>query len=465
MSRFTILHTNDIHGRVEGLARAAKLVGRIRAESGHPVLYFDAGDPEENSRPISHYTKGTAMHRLLDAAGCDLGAVGNGGFLRYGPQVLARYAEAIRHPLVLANLREADGSVIEGVQAAVMLEVAGKKLGIIGLTDPYEEYETYFGLRTLEALSLTKELAADLRNQGVDAVILLSHMGLAKDKELASGLGGEIPLIIGAHSHDLLPIGEQIGSVWIAQAGQFSEHLGRIELEWTEEGLEVCGIEVLPVGENVPQSPKVLSELGVLEREVASFLSQRIGELAGSFDYASDRECAAANLMADMLRERLNAEVGLVTAGMAFAGPLPGGALTRGQLLEVCYVTANPTVTEIKGWMLEAMLRKGLDQEFAAGKPKALRGTARGLMHVSGMSLRGEEICIGDRALEPERTYKLASSDGELAPEWGYTQKEWGLELRFEVPTILAEALEDYLRQHPGLKPETGRLGELKSLA
>lgn len=42
-----ILHTNDIHGRLEGLARIATLVERIRAENlAATVLYFDLGDSE-----------------------------------------------------------------------------------------------------------------------------------------------------------------------------------------------------------------------------------------------------------------------------------------------------------------------------------------------------------------------------------------------------------------------------------
>jgi 2',3'-cyclic-nucleotide 2'-phosphodiesterase (5'-nucleotidase family) len=49
-SSLIILHTNDIHGRVEGLARVTTLVQQIRADNpGTPVLYFDLGDVEEPS--------------------------------------------------------------------------------------------------------------------------------------------------------------------------------------------------------------------------------------------------------------------------------------------------------------------------------------------------------------------------------------------------------------------------------
>ena len=84
-----ILHTNDVHGRVEGLSRIATLVERIRSDSRDmPVLYFDLGDSEDYSNRLSNLTKGAAMHRLLSVMGCDAVAVGNGAIPRYGPGVL-----------------------------------------------------------------------------------------------------------------------------------------------------------------------------------------------------------------------------------------------------------------------------------------------------------------------------------------------------------------------------------------
>ena len=59
MQPLIILHTNDIHGRVEGLARIATLVEQIRIENpAIPVLYFDTGDIEENSIRLSNLRRG-----------------------------------------------------------------------------------------------------------------------------------------------------------------------------------------------------------------------------------------------------------------------------------------------------------------------------------------------------------------------------------------------------------------------
>lgn len=49
----TLLHTNDIHGRIEGLARVATLVERIREETPHRLIYVDAGDVEETTTRLA----------------------------------------------------------------------------------------------------------------------------------------------------------------------------------------------------------------------------------------------------------------------------------------------------------------------------------------------------------------------------------------------------------------------------
>src|SRR5690242_21825703 len=123
--RVTLLHTNDIHGQVDGLARVATLVERIREESSHRVIYVDGGDVEETTTRLSNLTKGVAMHRLLSAAGCEVAVVGNAAWLRYGPQVIADQARAAAYPLLLANL-----APIEGVRPTALID----GVGFVGVT-------------------------------------------------------------------------------------------------------------------------------------------------------------------------------------------------------------------------------------------------------------------------------------------------------------------------------------------
>jgi 2',3'-cyclic-nucleotide 2'-phosphodiesterase (5'-nucleotidase family) len=200
--RIIILHTNDIHGRTEGIARVATIVDRLRAEhSDIPVLYFDLGDVEESTVALSSLTKGAAMHRLLSAVGCDAAAIGNAALLSYGPAVLADEAAFARYPLLMANLCQGDGSPVPGTEPRYMLQAGNLPLGLIGITTDMPElgdiYESLLKLRILPLAEAVRELCAALRQDGAGAMILLSHMGLATDRQLASELQGKVVLILG----------------------------------------------------------------------------------------------------------------------------------------------------------------------------------------------------------------------------------------------------------------------------
>ena len=463
MQRFIILHSNDIHGHIDGLARIATLVEQTRAEHPDiPVLYLDGGDCEETMQRLSNLTKGAAMYRLLRVAGCAAATIGNGGLPRYSPHILPAYAQAARFPLLLANLRNPDGSLLEGVQATTLLDVGTLKLGIIGLTAPRfgkdSVYEEFFDLQVLPTFSLIRELATELRRQGADVVMLLSHLGLHEDVIVVLEIGDSVPLIIGAHTHNLAPAGVWGGNVLIAQAGEFAQHLGRLDLAWDGERVQVERVSVIPVTEDIPPSPRVQDELAAIEIEVEQMLNSVIGELAAPLDFAADRECGTANLLADALRERTGAELALVTAAMAPSGPLSAGPLKRISLWETCSSPANPGVVEMSGVQLLQIVKRGLDPVLAAERTRANRGHPRGLMHLSGASVRGDQLYIGDRPVEPERLYKVAASDWELGTVGGYADLAWNLQPSYEVQTIMRDVIEDYLKGKPPVVVEMGRL-------
>ncbi len=416
MDRFTILHTNDIHGHIEPLARAASLIATLR---------------------------------------------GNASPLRYGYQVLADQAAAASYPLLLANMRLSDGSPVPGVQPTAMLKLAGHRLGLIGVTSEAEGmYETWFGVTMLPIVPLVRELAAALRQDGADGIVLLSHLGLDLDRSVAAELQADVNIIIGGHSHSLLPNGEWVGDVLIVQAGQFAGHVGRLDLAWEDGRLHVIGAACLPVTDGLSPSTEVLAAAQAQEAAILPMLNQVIGELAQPLDFAEDRECGVANLMADALRVRMQADVSVVGAGEAFTGPLPAGPLARLALYDVCSSSANPGVVELSGTQLQTMVSRGLDPAFAAERLRTLRGAARGLLHLSGAVVRDGQLLIDGQPVEASRLYRVAGSDWELGALGGYVAAEWQLEPAYEVPTILREALEAYLAEHSPVAVTMGRLGE-----
>jgi 5'-nucleotidase len=419
--RLTLLHTNDIHGHDERIAQIATLVRREKAASPHTVLYLDAGDVEDTTNRLSNLTKGGAIHRLLGQATCDAATVGNASWLRYGPSVLAEHARVAPYPLLLANFDPVSGPV-----PFVLLG----EVGVFGLTASFQNIftDTEWGFTALDELEVARRSARDLRAQGAKLVVFLSHLGLDvpaenwDDRRLAPELQDDVDVIIGAHTHDLLPHGEWFGRVLVAQAGAFGANLGRIEVDG-----DSISASVEPIPDDTEGYPGVAEEAARIEAEVQTLLAEELGSVDAPLDAA---------WIAEMLRRRMGAEVGLFADGQTL-DVVPPGAVTRGALWEASESTANPGVTTMTGAQLADLIRRGNDPEFVAGSPRPLRGRPRGRLQVAGLS-PGE--------IDPQRAYTVAGTDWELDSFGGYALAEWGLRLRYDFPIIVREAIEEDLR-------------------
>ena len=466
MQRILLLHTNDVHGRVERLARAATIIDGVRRENQDAaVVYVDAGDVEETTSRLSNLTKGAAMHRLLHAAGCRAAAVGNGAVLRYGVEVMPELAAAVPYPHLAANLFR-DGRLVDGVEATTMLDAAGVRIGVIGLTptDWPDIYEGMFGVTRPPEDEVVREHAPELRAEGSNSVVVLSHIGLERDRALADAAGADVDLIVGAHSHDLLPKGERVGRVTIAQAGDFAEHVGVVELRVVDGRAAVGDVRVLEVTDEVPQHPRVLAEIEAIERELEEALGVVVGELADELELSDEHECAAANFMADVVRERMSAEVGLITSATAFDATLRAGPLTRRELYEVCSSPGVCGVASLTGAQLRKLVVKGVDPEYAADVPRSFRGRRRGFMHVSGAEVRDGELYVGGEPIDAQRVYRVAASDWELDNYGGYADPEWNLDVEYDMPHIMREAVEFHLERNPVVRAPAARVhGQLRS--
>jgi len=306
-------------------------------------------------------------------------------------------------------------------------------VGVIGLTASFADFfggELDWGSAPLPEIETARALARELRAAGASLVVVLSHLGLddgynagASDRTLARELAGEIDLIVGAHSHDLLPEGEWVGEVLIAQAGCYGDHIGRVEIDGDRMTASVEQVQ-----DDTPLHPAVAAEAELIEPEVRALLDEQIGVLAAPLD---------GDWIAEMLRVRTDAEVGLVAAGQALrVDHLPAGKLTRGALWDACESPANPGVTTISGEHLAQMIERGNDRAFAAETPRPLRGRKRGRLHVAGL-----------QAIDLEREYVVAGTDWELEHYGGLVEREWGLKVRYDFPTIMREAIEEHLRR------------------
>lgn len=469
----SIFHTNDIHGHVERLPRLSAFVRRLRAEAesaGRETLFWDAGDSADRRILLCSITKCAGFYPIMNAMDYTLQTMGNAISLPYGPQALAAVAQRADFPILAANLRDGrDGPLPEGITGSVMITLRdGVTLGVFGLTAPWGTIYEAFGYHMPDFVEMARDLSAELRVQGAQVVIFLSHLGLEDDRRVAEAVP-DIDVIIGAHSHDLLPEGEWCSGVLIAQAGDYAQHVGRVDLtvDTSSGAVRDRSARVFPVPEGEPEDPAVVAAIAAAEDEVERLKQQPIGESVAALDLDHFGECGIGSMTADALRARMDAEAAILMSGLFHTG-LPAGTITLGDLVAACFSTANPYVSEVRGAQIVQALEWGLMPERAQYHHHGFRGTPIGTPQISGLTVyydpdapdgeRVRRVLVNGKPLEPERVYRVAHTDAELMREYGYLVQSELVRSEGEVPTIVNEVIMDYLRDHSPLPPlERGR--------
>ncbi len=269
MRPFTIFHVNDLHGRDVALAKIATMMAQQHAANPTvPTLFVDAGDSQsKDDQSLAELTRGVSMHRLLALMGCRVSVLGNKCIPQWGLGVVPYYAHYM--PILLSNLALPDGSAINGTQPTFLYPIAGGLLGFIGITDDEVKFVDKFGLKTYPILETIQAHALALRQQGANAVVLLSHLGFSKDMVFAEYLQNDIDLIIGGHSHTSLFVGRRIGNVLLNHAGAYGRFLGRIDLQWSSDNtLNVEKAFLLPVMSQTVPSATIIDEIRAIRAEI-----------------------------------------------------------------------------------------------------------------------------------------------------------------------------------------------------
>jgi 2',3'-cyclic-nucleotide 2'-phosphodiesterase (5'-nucleotidase family) len=468
MINLTILHINDLHGRVSQLSRIATLVRQIRQDVetvGGYCIFVDAGDSEDTTLLESSLTKGSAMEAILRGAGCDYVALGNAIPTRYGHQAVADLARSFGRPLLCANMKDGDDKLIDGLQPFTLTTLGTLKAGIIGLTATNHTYRTFFKLNVEQPEAILPGVIAEVKAQGAKTTLLLSHLSSTVDQAVAEKIEG-IDIIIGGHDHRELDPPLVVKDTIIAQAGDFGRFLGRLDLKIDADTGNVLHYEgkLIPITEDIPPDPQTQEVIEAEKKRAHEVMNREIGILNDPIELYDDRECAAGYLLADALLERVkDAELSLVLAGHWDTG-LEAGPLTQGTLFAAVRSAANPARAELTGDQILQFLREALQPENAARKLHALRGRVVGMPHVAGARVRYTddleqiEVVINGKPLERERTYVVASTDLQFADFINYLAIPFE-QMEFEVPTIAPEVLEDYITRHsPVRAPDVGRM-------
>lgn len=258
VSKLTILHTNDVHSRLEpfpmdggknqglgGVEARAEIIKQIRAEEEH-ILLLDAGDIFQGT-PYFNIYKGEPEIKAMSAMGYDAATMGNHDF----DAGLENFATQLQHadfPIVLCNYDFTNTPMEFKYQPYKIFKKGKLKIGVtgVGIEGKGLVPDNLFGnTKYLDPISNANRIATMLKKEkGCDMVICLSHLGykyvdnkisdivLAKESE-------NIDLILGGHTHTFMDAPDSYtnkngNSVFVNQVGWAGIQLGRLDFEFSK---------------------------------------------------------------------------------------------------------------------------------------------------------------------------------------------------------------------------------------
>ena len=278
-----IVHINDHHSHLKPDGRLSLNLGgkTTRVKSGgmpsvvakikelqsksHNVLKLHAGDAVSGSLFFTLF-KGEADAALMNEVCFDAFALGNHEF-NEGDAGLAKFLDFLKSgkcktPVLAANIKPEVGvsaltpnSERDYFQPYTVMQIDGMKIGIVGIdivrktklsSSPDET--TIF----LDEAETAQKMVDELKQTGIDHIILLTHYGYQNEIELAAKIDG-VDVIIGGDSHTLLGDFDSIGLnasgpyptvvrgvggniVCVATAWQYSQIVGELDISFNEKG-------------------------------------------------------------------------------------------------------------------------------------------------------------------------------------------------------------------------------------
>ena len=210
-----ILHTNDVHGAVEGYAYIAQLKADYEAK-GAEVILVDAGDFSQGTTYVSS-TKGADAVTMMNAAGYDVVTLGNHEF-DYGYAQLKENMTKANFKVVCADVFNEDGTPIFDANYTYTTK-SGVKVGFFGMETPETQTKAnpalIKGLTFATGDAFTKAAADQVAAlKDADVVICLAHLGVDAESapyrstDLYAAVKG-IDFIVDGHSHTVMTKGEK----------------------------------------------------------------------------------------------------------------------------------------------------------------------------------------------------------------------------------------------------------------
>ena len=472
--RLTILQINDTHGYVEphpelfwegggvpayrsagGFARLATVFRQAREQNPGGVLALDNGDTFHGTYPVVA-SRGEVLVPLLSALGLD--AMTAHWDFAYGPERLRHLTGQLPYPLLALNGYDRESGA-PAFEASRVLERGGVRVGVLGIAATIidKTMPAHFseGLRfTLGRDELPGHIRRLREEEGVEVVVVLSHLGFPQDLKLASEVAG-IDVLLSGHTHNRTFKPARVGETLVIQSGSHGSFVGRLDLEVEKSGhVRKAAHSLIPVDDAFAPDP----EMQALVEDAIAPHRARLAEVVGETRVLLHRNTIFESPMDDLLLAAVAGAAGVGVAfsnGWRYGAPVPPGPITENDLWNMVPPDPPVSLTEMTGEQMRAMMEENLERTFSCdpyaqmgGYVKRCRGVTLCVKLENPAGERVQEFFVGNAPLDPAATYTVAFLTDQGVP------RRFGTNRR-DLPVRAVEALRTYLGRRDG-GPVTG---------
>lgn len=472
----TILQINDTHGylakhtellrdgagfRAETLGGYPRIKGyaeAVRRERGRDhVVFLDNGDTFHGTF-LAVETKGQALVEPVNRLGLDAWTVHWDAV--WGPDRMREIAEQLDHPLLALNCHR-EGTGERPYPASRIVVRGGVRVGIIGLAafiiDKSFPERVSGDLRyTLGVDELPSEIRRLREDEGVEVVVVLSHLGFSQACQLVQDVDG-IDVFLSGHTHNRLTKPASIGETTLIQSGCHGSFVGRLDLEVEGEGtgakVRVARHQLVPMDDSVEPD----AEMQALVDEIYAPHRERLAKVVGRTGTVLHRyanlEATMDTLLLDAVAHASGRSV-CFSNGWRYGAPVPAGEVTVNDLWNIIPTNPPVSVCEMTGAEMWEMMEANLQRTFARNPYEQMGGFVKRCRGINVYAKienppgqRIESFFVEGEPLDREASYDVAFVTSQGVPE------RYGKDRR-DLDVSAIDALRQYFGAHDEVTAE-----------
>ena len=375
------------YGKVGGLDRMATVINAIRADRPDAIL-LDGGDTWHGSYTCYH-TAGQDMVSVMNALKPD--AMTFHWEFTLGSARVQEIVESLPFAALGQNIFDAEwDEPVDIFPPYKFFERGGVKIAVIGQAFPYMPIanpgwmfpEYSFGIRDENMQTMVDEV----RGQGAELVVCLSHNGFDVDKKMAGRVTG-IDVILSGHTHDALPEPVLVGETIIVASGSNGKFVSRVDLDVRDGRMMGFRHKLIPIFSDVIEPDKEVAAL--IDAQRAPYIDQ-LTEVIGKTDSLLYRRGnfngTWDDLICDALLSEREADIAM-SPGVRW-GPslIPGQDITREDIFNVTSMTYGKAYrSEMTGEFIKVILEDVADNIF---NPDPYYQQGGDMVRIGGMGYR-----------------------------------------------------------------------------